>query len=70
MQDAIFPWSKAPDWAQWAGISSDGIANWYSSEPVMCLNQWFGKVGCRIERIHNFDTPENFDWANTKQKRP
>ncbi|MGI9159072.1 MAG: dUTP diphosphatase [Saprospiraceae bacterium] len=66
----IYPWSKAPKWAKWAGISSDGIANWYSSEPVMCLNQWFREVGCRIERIHNFDTPANYDWANTKQKRP
>lgn len=55
--DALEPdWSKAPDWAQWYAIDSDGVGYWYGSEPTFQpLDGAWGAPKREYERQHDID---------------
>ena len=62
-------WNKAPDWAQWAAIDSNGAQCVYETEPHTA--QWVWRATSDNWRViaENIDMTY-IDWTQTLQERP
>jgi hypothetical protein len=64
--DPCIPWDRAPEWARWAAMDSDGQWYWYAIEPDPASTIWHG--GSHV--FTSFDHPRVLNWRNSKQERP
>lgn len=65
-------WSKAPEWARYWAVDSDGTAYWYEFEPVilpgLSFEGWHpASLNSRWEET---DSKVVQPWRNTLQERP
>lgn len=59
-------WSKAPEWAKWWAIDSDGVAYWYEMKPYpKSTGDWTGVPG--RAQIDPFRI--SFKWTETLHGR-
>lgn len=62
--DALAPdWNKAPEWARWYVISSDGTCLWMSGRPdiMHALSEW-GGGGAWVSTARSVEIPLGIDW--------
>jgi len=70
-QKINYPWSKAPDWAQWAATDEDGDAYWYENCPILRYSTTIWEAGAgRNRKIPDFlVTHSKFQFKQSLQKR-
>jgi hypothetical protein len=63
----MIDWSKAPRWAQYAAMDSDGIWFWYSRKPELGNYEWLLTGGKYAPSLgHEFLGV----WEGSRQERP
>ena len=63
-----YPWSDAPDWAQWAATDENGRAYWFEKKPITVDFVWTN-YGGQYGQLKNYNYSEN-NWTKSLQKRP
>ena len=65
-------WDKAPDWAKWWAVDSNGVAFFYDVKPKIDENySWWNNEGVSY-RDDNSETYKisGIDWRQTLTRRP
>jgi hypothetical protein len=61
-------WSKAPPWAQFWAMNSDGHAYWYAAEPTYNAQRDIWEI--TTDPQYKMAYSASIDWASTLRRRP
>ena len=67
-QEPQYPWNAAPEWAQWAGMDSDGEVFWCEEKPELKDRLFWIKEGGRSEFCRQ--EPHRYYWRESLEARP
>lgn len=65
-------WSKAPDWAQYHTVDSDGRCFWHKTRPGQFVRVWVRDlvIGSMTAPCGKIDDMTGIDWTQTLEARP
>lgn len=67
----MIDWSKAPEWANWHAIDSDGGGYWYEVKPILHRNQREWMYKSNTDQYKGSKDYSDFgDWRETLRERP
>lgn len=73
--DFVIDWKKAPEWAEWWAMDSNGQCLWHKNKPDPSLHEWvidFNNAGgdCYKYAGKALDFNYQGDWKQSLRKRP